>query len=74
MREIVEATSRSRASAAAATRRSSYFKGMGEHYKAEIIGSIPATEDVSLYRAGRLHRPVPRPARAQHRQAARRSS
>jgi threonyl-tRNA synthetase len=27
-----------------------YFKGLGEHYKAEIIGSIPAGEDVSLYR------------------------
>nr|MCU0773101.1 threonine--tRNA ligase [Ideonella sp.] len=25
---------------------------MGEHYKAEIIGSIPAGEDVSLYREG----------------------
>jgi threonyl-tRNA synthetase len=29
-----------------------YFKGMGEHYKAEIIGQIPAGEDVSLYREG----------------------
>lgn len=29
-----------------------YFKGMGEHYKAEIIGSIPSNEDVSLYREG----------------------
>jgi len=29
-----------------------YFKGMGEAYKAEIIGSIPANEDVSLYREG----------------------
>jgi threonyl-tRNA synthetase len=28
------------------------FKAMGEHYKAEIIGSIPAGEDVSLYREG----------------------
>src|SRR5687768_10518058 len=27
-----------------------YFKDMGEHYKAEIIASIPANEDVSLYR------------------------
>ncbi len=27
----------------------SYFKGMGEHYKAEIIASIPSDEDVSLY-------------------------
>ena len=29
-----------------------YFKGMGEHYKAEIIASIPSNEDVSLYREG----------------------
>ena len=29
-----------------------YFKGMGEHYKAEIIGSIPSNEDVSLYKEG----------------------
>ena len=31
-----------------------YFKGLGEHYKAEIIGSIPSNEDVSLYREGRF--------------------
>ncbi|MBP7639835.1 MAG: threonine--tRNA ligase [Thauera sp.] len=29
-----------------------FFKGIGEHYKAEIIASIPAGEDVSLYRQG----------------------
>jgi threonyl-tRNA synthetase len=29
-----------------------YFKSLGEHYKAEIIGSIPAGEDVSLYKEG----------------------
>jgi len=29
-----------------------HFKAQGEHYKAEIIGSIPAGEDVSLYREG----------------------
>ena len=29
-----------------------YFKSLGEHYKAEIIQSIPANEDVSLYREG----------------------
>jgi threonyl-tRNA synthetase len=29
-----------------------YFKSLGEHYKAEIIGSIPADQDVSLYREG----------------------
>ena len=31
-----------------------YFKGLGEHYKAEIIASISAGEDVSLYREGRF--------------------
>ena len=30
----------------------SYFNGLGEHYKAEIIASIPAAEQVSLYREG----------------------
>jgi len=29
-----------------------YFKSLGEHYKAEIIESIPAEQDVSLYREG----------------------
>lgn len=29
-----------------------YFKGLGEHYKAEIIASIPMNEEVSLYREG----------------------
>ena len=29
-----------------------YFKRIGEHYKAEIISSIPAGEEVSLYREG----------------------
>ncbi len=29
-----------------------YFKGLGEHYKAEIIASIPADQEVSLYSEG----------------------
>ncbi|MDR3391985.1 MAG: threonine--tRNA ligase [Sulfuriferula sp.] len=29
-----------------------YFKGLGEHYKAELIEAIPAGEDVSLYAEG----------------------
>ena len=32
----------------------SYFKALGEHYKAEIIESIPAGQDVSLYREGKF--------------------
>ena len=30
----------------------SHFKALGEHYKAELIESIPSDEDVSLYREG----------------------
>src|ERR1700688_2617659 len=29
-----------------------HFKDIGEHYKAEIIGAIPAGESISLYREG----------------------
>ena len=31
-----------------------YFQSLGEDYKAEIIGSIPAGEEVSLYREGKF--------------------
>ncbi|MDR0934082.1 MAG: threonine--tRNA ligase [Burkholderiaceae bacterium] len=31
-----------------------YFKSIGEDYKAEIIASIPANEDVSLYTSGQF--------------------
>src|SRR6516225_5188180 len=31
-----------------------YFKSLGEHYKAEIIASIPANEDISLYTEGKF--------------------
>lgn len=31
-----------------------YFKGINEHYKAEIIASIPSNEDVSLYSEGKF--------------------
>ena len=31
-----------------------YFKSLGEHYKAEIIESIPADQDVSLYLEGKF--------------------
>src|SRR5690606_14268854 len=29
-----------------------FFRGLGEHYKAEIIASIPREEPISLYRQG----------------------
>ncbi len=31
-----------------------YFQSLGEHYKAEIIASIPVDQDVSLYREGKF--------------------
>jgi len=31
-----------------------YFKGLGEHYKAELIEAIPQGEEVSLYSEGRF--------------------
>ena len=46
-----------------------FFKSIGEHYKAEIIAAIPAGRGRFALSRGRLHRPVPRPARAVHRQA-----
>ncbi len=29
-----------------------FFSGLGEHYKAELIGAIPEDQDISLYRQG----------------------
>src|SRR5437899_3984458 len=31
-----------------------YFEALGEHYKAEIIASIPSGEDISLYTEGKF--------------------
>src|SRR5258705_6742870 len=31
-----------------------YFESLGEHYKAEIIASIPSNEDISLYAEGKF--------------------
>src|SRR5215471_15806358 len=31
-----------------------YFESLGEHYKAEIIASIPSSEPISLYREGKF--------------------
>jgi threonyl-tRNA synthetase len=45
-------TSRSRAVSCRATRRSPTSSRSAKHYKAEIIASIPAGEDVSLYAEG----------------------
>ena len=47
-------TRRSSAACCRATRRWRTSSRIGEHYKAEIIASIPAGEEVSLYREGRF--------------------
>ena len=41
-----------------------YFKSIGENYKAEIIESIPADQDVSLYTEGNFTDLVPWPTRS----------
>ena len=46
-----------------------FFKAIGEKYKAEIIAAIPAQRGHLALPPGRVHRPVPRPARALHGQA-----
>jgi threonyl-tRNA synthetase len=47
-----------------------FFKDMGEHYKARSSNRSRQRGALAVF-AGRVHRPVPRPARAGHRQAAR---
>ena len=69
-RELAARTSRSRAACMPRDEAVAFFKGMGENYKAEIIASIPAERGRSRCTAqGDFDRPVPRPARAVHRQA-----
>ena len=46
-----------------------YFESIGEKYKAEIIAAIPGRRADRPVSRGQVHRPVPRPARAFHRQA-----
>lgn len=46
-----------------------FFKDQGEHYKAEIIASIPSNEKISLYREGKFIDLCRGPPRAQHWQA-----
>ena len=45
-----------------------FFRDQGEKYKAEIIESIPADQDLSLYQQGEFYRFVPWSACAQYRQ------
>jgi threonyl-tRNA synthetase len=53
---------------AAARRGRGLLQGLGEHYKAEIIASIPGRQDVSLYREG-SSRTCAAARTCQHRQA-----
>ncbi len=52
MRELVEADLPVRREVMERDEAIEYFKGLGEHYKAEIIADIPATDAISLYRQG----------------------
>ena len=55
MHEIVKADLPTRREVWPRDRAIAHFKGMGELYKAEIIGDIPANEDVSIYFHGPWH-------------------
>ncbi len=52
MKELAKADHRVERRLMARDEAVSLFKGMGEHYKAEIIESIPAGQDISLYGQG----------------------
>jgi threonyl-tRNA synthetase len=55
MHEIVKADLPTRREVWARDEAVSHFDGIGEHYKAELIKSIPANEDVSIYFHGNWH-------------------
>jgi threonyl-tRNA synthetase len=52
MREIVDRDERITREVWPRDEAIAYFRKIGEHYKAELIESIPAGEDVSIYRQG----------------------
>ncbi|MGA1370747.1 MAG: threonine--tRNA ligase [Pseudomonadales bacterium] len=54
MREIVKRDEPIRREVWSRDQAVDFFKGIGEHYKAEIIASIPAHEEVGLYRQGQF--------------------
>jgi threonyl-tRNA synthetase len=55
MREIVEADLPTRREVWPRDKAIAHFEEIGEHYKAELIRSIPANEDVSIYFHGDWH-------------------
>ena len=52
MREIVRRDERITREVWDRDRAVAFFSGLGEHYKAEYIGEIPAEEELSVYRQG----------------------
>ncbi len=52
MRELAQADQKVSRRVMAREEAVGFFKGLGEHYKAEIIASIPAGEPISLYGQG----------------------
>jgi threonyl-tRNA synthetase len=55
MRKIIKAALPTRREVWPRDRAIEHFRGIGETYKAELIGSIPAGEDVSIYWHGDWH-------------------
>jgi threonyl-tRNA synthetase len=55
MRKIIKAGLPTRREVWPRDKAVEHFKGIGEHYKAELIASIPAGEDVSIYWHGDWH-------------------
>ena len=55
MREIVEADLPTRREVWPRDKAIAHFEEIGEHYKAELIGGIPAGEEVSIYFHGDWH-------------------
>ncbi len=55
MRKIIKAALPTRREIWARDQAVEHFKGIGEHYKAELIASIPADQDVSIYWHGDWH-------------------
>ena len=73
MRKIVKASDAVFRSVRSRDEAKRVFRDKGENYKAELIESIPADQNITL-QAGRFHRPLPRPAHDVDRQGRARSS
>ena len=55
MREIVDRNEKTKREIWKRDQAINHFKKIGEHYKAEIIESIPSNEEVSIYHHGKWH-------------------